>query len=550
MLLCHFRALSLVSILCLQIFPTPLLAASSSEDPRGENPKESAPARDVLVRLKISDTRLSWARSQVFSVVGRDIIIKSQSTDKSSHVQLSGLQKLQFQILPPTFSTNRELQSGEGFDIKIYQDSPQGLKPIATGSQIDIISDQFTVDGRPTSGHERFAVVVTGEIRKINQKTVSQQKTDLNLQLRKRGDRTERLDISHLRQANLTRVAVLPWREYLQGVLPSEIPMSWPNEAVKAQIVASSSYLLARLRDRRLAGWWYDVEPTVMDQVYQRSPAGLKDSSRSRLKDLINEVGDVVLGDMAGGILTAYFHADCGGRTEQGDRVWPSDHSKSVSCPYRSRAPWSVKLTLEQIANGLNTNTPIRKLVITKVKDSLQNSERVQSVQIITDINPSSFAGLNSRVGSTEGSASGSKGRSLSSEAGSAHHDSGGARFTLTGHEFRMKMGHDQILSSQFKIRELISEGRLKGYEFVGFGRGHGVGLCQQGAAMMAKQGASYRLILNHFYPQAGLEGRAQSLAKLGERLDLNEDLDDKKQEPGEREKVAKMRETVFGSAH
>ena len=80
---------------------------------------------------------------------------------------------------------------------------------------------------------------------------------------------------------------------------------------------------------------------------------------------------------------------------------------------------------------------------------------------------------------------------------------------------------HSAIVGKELEIRRLLSESHLYSSAFVidrttegdflltGAGWGHGVGLCQIGAAMMAHQGYSYQEILMHYYRGAAIEARA-----------------------------------------
>ena len=67
--------------------------------------------------------------------------------------------------------------------------------------------------------------------------------------------------------AGLTVVNDIPIEEYLQGVVPSEMPSSWEHEAHKAQAIAARSYALANLGKRAKHG--YDLNDTEADQVYK-----------------------------------------------------------------------------------------------------------------------------------------------------------------------------------------------------------------------------------------------------------------------------------------
>ena len=72
------------------------------------------------------------------------------------------------------------------------------------------------------------------------------------------------------------------------------------------------------------------------------------------------------------------------------------------------------------------------------------------------------------------------------------------------------------IVGKELEIRRILSESHLKSSAFEvemtpdkvilhGSGWGHGVGLCQIGAAVMASKGYSYRQILEHYYPETKL---------------------------------------------
>ena len=73
------------------------------------------------------------------------------------------------------------------------------------------------------------------------------------------------------------------------------------------------------------------------------------------------------------------------------------------------------------------------------------------------------------------------------------------------------------IVGKELEIRRILSESHLKSSAFDvhydgekivlhGAGWGHGVGLCQIGAAVMASKGYTYRQILEHYYPKSTIE--------------------------------------------
>jgi SpoIID/LytB domain protein len=66
--------------------------------------------------------------------------------------------------------------------------------------------------------------------------------------------------------------------------------------------------------------------------------------------------------------------------------------------------------------------------------------------------------------------------------------------------EIRRVLSRSHLYSSAFEVERVGSDFVLHGK-----GWGHGVGLCQIGAAVMAKRGKSYREILGHYYPGTGI---------------------------------------------
>ncbi|HEY6002926.1 MAG TPA: stage II sporulation protein SpoIID, partial [Anaeromyxobacter sp.] len=72
----------------------------------------------------------------------------------------------------------------------------------------------------------------------------------------------------------------------------------------------------------------------------------------------------------------------------------------------------------------------------------------------------------------------------------------GGKTASLAAAELRQRLGFSRLPSLAFDVRA------AKGaFAFAGSGQGHGTGLCQWGAAGLAREGKSYREILAHYYP-------------------------------------------------
>ena len=121
----------------------------------------------------------------------------------------------------------------------------------------------------------------------------------------------------------------LPLREYLIGAVAAEMPVSWPDEALKAQAVAAHSYALYR-RDHSTEenGAWFTADPArrqgcLTDAVLHSYWGTAYAANYARLSALVDAVQTQVLyyGDTPAG--TSYF-AMSNGRTEASENVWGS----------------------------------------------------------------------------------------------------------------------------------------------------------------------------------------------------------------------------------
>ena len=128
-------------------------------------------------------------------------------------------------------------------------------------------------------------------------------------------------------------VQQVPRRDYLIGAVAAEMPLSWPDEALKAQAVAAHSYVLY-CRDHATAanGAWLSADPArrqgyLTDAVLHSYWGTRYDANYVRLSALVDSVLTQVLcyeGAPAG---TSYF-AISNGRTEASENVW------GASLPY------------------------------------------------------------------------------------------------------------------------------------------------------------------------------------------------------------------------
>lgn len=256
-----------------------------------------------------------------------------------------------------------------------------------------------------------------------------------------RGDVVVRLHRSGLQVIN-----VVPLEDYLAAVLGSEMPVSFPPEALKAQAVAARTYAL----HKKLAAYGqpYHLGSSVLHQVY----GGVHREDPRSLEAVLATRGQVLTYELSP--IEAYFHASCGGHTETGrdalSRDLPYLQSVKCGCGKVRASHWSLELTEAEVERALG---PIESL----------------------DVSSRTGSGRARRV---------SLGRGRSVDAVS----------------FRQKLGYTKVKSLDFEVKgsgTLVFEGR---------GYGHGAGLCQWGAKVFADGGWEYRRILSHYYPGTELQ--------------------------------------------
>jgi stage II sporulation protein D len=242
-------------------------------------------------------------------------------------------------------------------------------------------------------------------------------------------------------------VNVIPLEDYLVGVLGSEMPRSFPLEALKAQAVAARTYALNKKLEQY--GQLFHLGSSVISQVYK----GL-DAEDPRTREAVESTRGLVLTFMLQPI-EAYFHASCGGRTETGldalGRELPYLQAVDCPCGRLDTSHWKLKLGAAELkALGVSKGT------------SLQVQGRTAT-------------GRARRVGV-------------------------GAR-TLDAVSFRERIGYMRLKSLWFDL-----ERTRDGWQVEGRGFGHGAGLCQWGARLYEDKGWDFTKILQHYYPGTELQ--------------------------------------------
>lgn len=252
-------------------------------------------------------------------------------------------------------------------------------------------------------------------------------------------------------------IAVLELENYLEGVLPHEMPASWPKEALKAQAIASRSYALALVKEKY--NHPYHLNSTVDDQIYRFQDANLDEYYKKKIHKIISETKGLVLKDEAENILRAYYHSDCGGRTESPNAVWDNgveNNSATDDSCAKEKFVWNAQISTRDLE---------KKMAIRDISN-LKVIERSKTGRVQNIVANSSNGNIN-----------------------------------ITGQFLREKVGFGKLKSTLFSIVKVGDK-----YIFNGKGFGHGVGMCQMGSRSLAALGKNYTEILSHYFPTSKVE--------------------------------------------
>ncbi|NTW15929.1 MAG: SpoIID/LytB domain-containing protein [Syntrophaceae bacterium] len=247
-------------------------------------------------------------------------------------------------------------------------------------------------------------------------------------------------------------INILDVDAYLYGVVPKEMSPQWHPEALKAQAIAARTYVLYQKGKNKNRD--YDVIASTTSQVYGGAGAEIKESNQA-----VDETrGMVILYN--GQLALTYFHSNSGGMTEDAKRVWNADipYLRTVKDEYSIKAPnssWTLSLSTDTIRYALNNKGSEIGSIERLVPVDVSPSGRIQKIKIFH----------------------------------------GGGESVVKGTDFRITIDPVLIKSTLFTIINDEEKIHLEGR-----GYGHGVGMSQWGAYMMAREGYSYNDILKHYY--------------------------------------------------
>jgi stage II sporulation protein D len=239
---------------------------------------------------------------------------------------------------------------------------------------------------------------------------------------------------------------------YLPGVLEAEVGLSRPPEYYKVQAIICRTYTLSHLRRHEMEDF------NLCDKEHCQVYKGISKKS-VELNKAVQKTAGIVMVDNDFMLITAAFHANCGGQTVNSEDVWNKklDYLRSIKdtfCLHQKSAVWSKEISVEKWAEHM------RKLCddYQAEDDSLVNNNDASFLQF-------------------------SRKRS--------YHINEHCDISLK--DIRNSFGlRSTFFNAVHKNGQIILSGR---------GFGHGAGLCQDGAIRMSKLNYSYKSIL-HFYYQ------------------------------------------------
>lgn len=310
----------------------------------------------------------------------------------------------------------------------------------------------------------------------------------------------------------LTVVNIICPEEYLFGVLPAEVYLSWHDEAMRAQAVASRTFLYRRANEGRHAAQGFHLCDTTCCQVYR----GVQHENLRTTEAVLYTAGLLIFYNNEP--ILASFFSSSGGATDNSENVWVEARPylrsvRSISEP--GARQWTRTFTwaqLTQLANAANAG--IGNVTGVSVT-GIGASGRVQELTIIGTNGRLVLTGERTRTFFTSiGGTLDSRnyriiealpvlpavwvydGRQLQYAPLSTHHG-----LDNRGHAASLHMAYvfDGYNTRRITHTPTTVTGGT-GITIVGSGWGHGVGMSQHGAQGMALLGYNFREILMHYY--------------------------------------------------
>ena len=270
---------------------------------------------------------------------------------------------------------------------------------------------------------------------------------------------TEGMNVRVKREETNT-VEVVPFEDYVVGVLAGEMPVNFELEALKAQAVAARTYVMKKMSDNKNED--YDIVDTVQNQVYI-SDQELQDKWKDKYQERINKIKRAVLETKGeylsynGKVIEAFFFSTSVGKTENSEDVFKQ------ALPYLR----SVDSTWDEEVSPVFNDSKEYSMQEFYERLNLKYSDKIK-VEILNTTSTGRIKNI--KINNKK----------------------------FTGSEVYKNLN---LRSTFFEINQIGSNVVIntKGY-------GHGVGMSQYGALAMAKKGYKYDQILKYYYQNIQIE--------------------------------------------
>ena len=339
----------------------------------------------------------------------------------------------------------------------------------------------------------------------------------------------------------LTAINILSLEDYLISVISSEMSATNSFELLKAHAVISRSWLMAQvIKGEELQQTeekyqsivetensyirWYDREDHMnfdvcADDHCQRYQ-GITKQSTPLVVDAINETRGLVL-TSEGEICDARYSKCCGGVAETFENVWePINHKYLQAVIDNPQEPEGYDMNLKN-------ESAADRFIRTSPKAFCNTTNKEVLSQVLNDYDQETADFYRWKVEYSQEEITGLIERKTGKEFGQIL-DLIPIKRGESGRLIKLKIvgsKHTLIIGKELEIRKVLSESHLYSSGFVvdkeekvngipvkfvliGAGWGHGVGLCQIGAAVMGAKGYKYDEILFHYFRGAELENR------------------------------------------
>lgn len=274
---------------------------------------------------------------------------------------------------------------------------------------------------------------------------------------------------------SLTAINVIDVEDYLTSVISSEMNANASLQFLKSHAVISRSWAYARMFNYS-HHTLYDVCADDHCQRYQ----GIGRITNTNAKRAVREtIGEVLTYD--GKICDARYSKCCGGKTELFSTCWEDEDKPYLVCKDDPYCDTNDREILSQVLNSYDLETA----------DFYKWNVHYSNEELDALLHKN----INIPIGS--------------------HPKLTPVAYGCSGRIKRLRITTDQsehIVEKELAIRRALSDSHLKSSAFTieqtpdgitlhGRGWGHGVGLCQIGAAVMGSKGFSYKEILQFYYP-------------------------------------------------